>query len=93
MGIVVVAHLVEVIGSGSATRYRRPVWADAGEALGEREQAVLRLVVARGQVGREAVCEVLGVSARTAQRVIAELLRRGLLLAAPRGRRVLYRAP
>ena len=81
---------IVIAGSGSAIRYRLPRLIQRGAALGTREHAVLQLVVAQGQVGRDEVCESLGVSARTANRALTVLVKTGLLSARREGRIVRY---
>lgn len=71
-------------GEGKATRYRLPV---VGEIRMEdtREAAVLALVERDGRVTRQGLAEAAGLSVRTAGRVLAELVAKGVLV--PDGRR------
>lgn len=81
---------VECFGGGTP-RYRLPTWQQVGEDLDDRSRATLELVTARGEVSREDVGSALGVSSRTANRLLGQLVDDGVLETVRRGRAVLYR--
>ncbi len=70
-------------GEGKATRYVVPAAAAPGGD--ERESAVIALVERDGRVTRQGLAEAEGLSARTAGRVLADLVAKGVLV--PDGRK------
>ncbi|TVQ88953.1 MAG: AAA family ATPase [Deltaproteobacteria bacterium] len=65
-------------GEGKATRYRVPV-VGSEDADDAREAAALAVVERDGRVTRQVLAEAAGVSTRTAGRVLADLVARGVL--------------
>lgn len=70
-------------GEGKATRYVVP-WGPTSTG-DEREAVALALVERDGRVTRQGLAEAVGLSARTAGRVLAELVAKGVLV--PDGRK------
>jgi transcriptional regulator with GAF, ATPase, and Fis domain len=81
-GMVDVGDLVTT-GEGKATRYVVPTAAASTED--QREAAVIALVERDGRVTRLGLAEAAGLSARTAGRVLAALVAKGVLV--PDGRK------